>query len=60
MTFDSRQVATAQLHDLLVGPAFARFLAGWLAGHVVSPSGHRWMAELVAREKYVLSPLCQL
>lgn len=60
MTCESRKVASARLADLAIGPAFGRFVAGWLAGHVVSRDGRPWLADLCAPGEYVLTPLCQL
>ena len=57
MTCDSPGRAVARLGDLAMGPAFGRFLAGWLAGHVVTNGTRSWMAEVTAPGEFTLTPL---
>lgn len=57
MQCDSPGRAVAKLGDLPIGPAFSRFLAGWLAGHVVAGGTRSWMAEITGPSEFVLRPL---
>ena len=57
MTMDSPGRAVARLGDLPIGPAFTRFLAGWLAGHVIAGGQRSWMAEITGPGEFALTPL---